>query len=254
MEPVAPPTLNPSAPQGVDHSLCDPSYCLLRATSPTSLAPPLRARVPLANLCLSRDRNPPRLHRFLQDSHELSYATLDTFFTGLEGLIGPPNPNLLVAMEREHCDSSDSQLAFSTPNYGVTTTSEIEWWFVFNPERGLRKLRLSEGWPQEEKLKTRDSQNMRQPVPLRDLQGGRHNVNAQLRVLASSGNHEEVSEAEMIAARLCASRSDTHASTRTQRHARINPHAATRATPQCFPRLLTWAHAGCLPLFVACPC
>jgi hypothetical protein len=108
----------------------------------------------------------------------------------------------MVAMEREHCDSTDSQFAFSTSNYGMTTTSEIEWWFVADPERGLRRLRLTDGWPQEEKLKTRNPQHMRRPLPLRDLQGGRHNANAQLRVLASNGAHEELAEAEMIAARL----------------------------------------------------
>ena len=36
--------------------------------------------------------------------------------------------------------SADSQQAFTTSNYGITTTSEVEWWFVVDPEAGLKQL------------------------------------------------------------------------------------------------------------------
>ena len=168
-------------------------------------------------------------------------------------------------MEREHIQSADSQIAFSTPNYGVTSTSEIEWWyrvpapyqlpgmlpavplcvaaslhsrcvgafcnayallpdyvcclchvasgahtrstarlrtpprrFCVDPERGVEKLKLTDGWPKEEKLRHRREEFMRQCVPLSELQGARHNVNAQLR----SMGEPELSEAEMIACRM----------------------------------------------------
>ena len=41
--------------------------------------------------------------------------------------IGPPNPNLADAMEREHCHMPDSTLFFRTTNYGIDTRSDIEY-------------------------------------------------------------------------------------------------------------------------------
>lgn len=63
---------------------------------------------------------------------------------------------LAEAMEREHCHSSDSQAAFVTPNYGVSTTSEIEWHYVYNPtDKQMRVLSLNgkalTEWPGERK-------------------------------------------------------------------------------------------------------
>ncbi len=34
---------------------------------------------------------------------------LQSFFDGLEGLIGSPNPNLLEAMAAEHCNGPDAR-------------------------------------------------------------------------------------------------------------------------------------------------
>ena len=58
----------------------------------------------------------------------LSFGKLDAFSRGLEGRIGPPNPNLRDAMAHEHCYALDSHLPFLSGNYGINTTSEIEWW------------------------------------------------------------------------------------------------------------------------------
>ena len=73
--------------------------------------------------------------KFLEESDvfTLSYGGLDTFFGGLEGLLGPPSPQLTTAMLREHCHSEDSAVEFTTSNYGITTTSQIEYHFVFDP-------------------------------------------------------------------------------------------------------------------------
>ena len=44
--------------------------------------------------------------KFVQDggAFTMSYGGLDTFFGGLEGLIGAPIPKLIDAMRREHCE------------------------------------------------------------------------------------------------------------------------------------------------------
>eukprot|EP00457_Paulinella_chromatophora_P000677 gb/GEZN01000677.1/.p1 GENE.gb/GEZN01000677.1/~~gb/GEZN01000677.1/.p1 ORF type:complete len:1038 (-),score=126.73 gb/GEZN01000677.1/:748-3453(-) len=70
------------------------------------------------------------------------------FNEGLGGLIGSPDPNLLVAMEREHCESVDSKTLFSNMNYCVDTNSRIEWHFVVCPDKALAKLDI-QAWPVE---------------------------------------------------------------------------------------------------------
>ena len=53
-------------------------------------------------------------------------------------------------MAHEHCYALDSHLPFLSGNYGINTTSEIEWWFVRAPgEAGLKECGLSK-WPAEE--------------------------------------------------------------------------------------------------------
>ena len=66
--------------------------------------------------------------KFVQDgAFIMEYGGLDTFFGGLEGLIGEPSPNLMGAITHEHCNSIDSDLDFHAGNYGTTTTSKIEY-------------------------------------------------------------------------------------------------------------------------------
>ena len=81
----------------------------------------------------------------------LAYGGLSTFFEGLDGIIGPPNPNLQQAMEHEHTQRADSKEKFTTDNYGITTTSEVEYTFVVRPGIGLAAVGL-EAWPTEAKL------------------------------------------------------------------------------------------------------
>ena len=59
------------------------------------------------------------------ETFKLSYGGLEVFFGGLESLIGPPNPNLKDAMEREHCHSADSTQLFRTSNYGIDTRRDM---------------------------------------------------------------------------------------------------------------------------------
>lgn len=56
---------------------------------------------------------------------ELSYQGLDSFFHGLEGIIGPPDPRLRHGMTNEHMSGTESDDEFTTANYGVTTTSKV---------------------------------------------------------------------------------------------------------------------------------
>ena len=90
--------------------------------------------------------------KFAENTFELSYGDLPDFFSGLEGVIGPPDPKLLNAMYREHCVADDSSDFFVSTNYAVETTSSIEWYYVNDPQaegrEHLKKFKL-DNWPAE---------------------------------------------------------------------------------------------------------
>jgi len=95
-----------------------------------------------------------RLHeKFVQEGGalQLSYDGLSLFFKGLRGLVGPPQPNLAEALRREHCEGPDKRVEFTAANYGTTTTSPLEYYFVADPERGLELYGRDE-YPREAKL------------------------------------------------------------------------------------------------------
>ena len=75
----------------------------------------------------------------------LLYGDLPAFFQGLEPRIGSPDPKVLKDMAADHCSRPDAQVEFTTGNYSVVTTSEVEWKFVYEPETPLK-------WPIEERL------------------------------------------------------------------------------------------------------
>lgn len=62
--------------------------------------------------------------------------------------MGPPHVSPLAAMKEEHTQREDSLAKLSTSNYGLTTTSNIEWRFVAEPDAPPRG-----GWPVEERLR-----------------------------------------------------------------------------------------------------
>ena len=64
---------------------------------------------------------------------EMAFGQPKEFFKGLDGLIGPPNPNLQEGMRWEHCERKDSHRPFTTPNSGITTTASIEFLYVVEP-------------------------------------------------------------------------------------------------------------------------
>ena len=63
--------------------------------------------------------------KFVDDytATEMAFGQQDEFFKGLEGLIGPPNPDLVKGIRGEHCERTDSHWPFTTHNYGIETTS-----------------------------------------------------------------------------------------------------------------------------------
>ena len=57
----------------------------------------------------------------------MEFMGLSSFYSGLEGVIGPPQPNLFEGMRREHVKAADSDTEFTSDNYGTKTTPRIEW-------------------------------------------------------------------------------------------------------------------------------
>lgn len=137
--------------------------------------------------------------KFVEDgAGMLSYGGLNTFYGGLEGKIGAPNPRVMVAMAAEHEEAADSHEKVTTSNYELTTTSAIEWAFVATPDCEPRT-----GWPAEERLRRAHAQSassvgrsagdealiasgarMRAPMPLDELRALIAERNEQLAALS----------------------------------------------------------------------
>jgi hypothetical protein len=97
---------------------------------------------------------------------EYQFAGLDVFFNGLEGLIGLPEARALQAMELEHTAAADSLDEFTSPDYGISTTPEVEWWFVAEPERAVE-------WPAETRnlgAPEPSPVKRRKPLPLSEIE------------------------------------------------------------------------------------
>ncbi|KAL1520857.1 hypothetical protein AB1Y20_022418 [Prymnesium parvum] len=121
--------------------------------------------------------------KFVQEgaAFTMSYGGLDTFWGGLEALIGTPNPKLEQAIEREHRHSADSRDDFLASNYGTTTTSEGEYLFVLDPEGGLAELGWEE-WPADTRLRADPARAhlCRVPLPLSSFDGALAQLSAKL--------------------------------------------------------------------------
>jgi hypothetical protein len=117
---------------------------------------------------------------------ELSYGDISTFFGGLEGLVGPPKLDVFQGMQDEHIDSLDSRSEFTTNNYGITTTSEIEWHFVVDPETAMETLNLSKR-PDESQAKL-NSSRFRKADPLSTFRLVVDTLNDQLKKAAANYN------------------------------------------------------------------
>jgi hypothetical protein len=75
--------------------------------------------------------------KFAADKHGFTYVygSMKMFQAGLEGYVGPPNPDIRSAMEREHLNSAFSTLGFQC--WGVfhsekKTTAKVQWEYIVN--------------------------------------------------------------------------------------------------------------------------
>ena len=98
---------------------------------------------------------------------ELSYGGLDTFFGGLEAIVGSPNPKLFEGMAADHTDGpgTESTDTFVAGNYGVQTSSKVEWFYGVDADATPAQFGL-DAWPaeSEEKLPDRAVARKRQPI------------------------------------------------------------------------------------------
>ena len=104
-------------------------------------------------------------------------------------------------MEGEHTAKADSCKFFTAGNYGITTQSRVEWFFVVDPSEGLRKLPKDAlptgGYPGETQHKLA-LRKRRFAMPLHTFDVAVSEVNAELRKLSVRPMRQE----ELIGARL----------------------------------------------------
>ena len=70
----------------------------------------------------------------VSDSIAMKHESLVAFHCGLQGKIGLPQANVHAGVEEEHMLCDDSSSEFGSGHYEITTTSQAEWRFVFEPE------------------------------------------------------------------------------------------------------------------------
>jgi len=97
-------------------------------------------------------------------------------------------------MRREHCGSADSDSKFQNRNYGIGTTSRIEWWFVVDPSATQLAALELERWPSEDPALC---SHPRSPRPLDSFQAEVKAINERLRAERCANVLRE----ELIAAR-----------------------------------------------------
>jgi len=131
---------------------------------------------------------------------ELSYSGLEALYGGLEGRIGEPQAAVFETMLSEHQKRADSTCEFTTVNYGICTTSALEWHYVVEPFTSKDTLaRMGrDGWASEAQDKLPDRSLCRQPEPLEIILARCKDLNARL---ATQGQ-PLVEKCEVVAARL----------------------------------------------------
>ena len=130
---------------------------------------------------------------------ELEYFGLETFFGGLEGVVGPPDPKVLEGMRREHVHGPGTEATdpFTTPNYGVETTSQVEWSYVAEDNATPEQLGLT-AWPVEAATHLPDRSRCRVRQPLATFEATVRQYNERLQ----AARQPTMMTAEVIAARL----------------------------------------------------
>ena len=149
--------------------------------------------------------------KFASDAKfEMSFGSLESFFGGLEALIGPPtlvNGSVMNSMELEH-NGDDANTDFTSSN-GVTSTSSLEWQFVANPSEDMifpdraglsawRERASSKAHPDNELEPRENERRGRRPVMLTELTERMTAHNEQL----EAEGHTKLVLDEVIGARL----------------------------------------------------
>ena len=131
----------------------------------------------------------------------LSYSTdASLYWGGLKRLTGPPvdqtRNTLDHAMAAEHTQSADSDEPFETGNYGLYSTSRIEWAFVVadNHDTAREELGIDE-WPGTERGR---EHGIRMPQTMADFDHEWQNVNRKLQ----GAGEQDLSAPEFISLRL----------------------------------------------------
>ena len=156
--------------------------------------------------------------KFVQQGEglDLGFGDIDTFFGGLEGIVGAPNPMIQTGMTRDHCEGEDADEPYVSSNYKMRTTSRVEWWFVFDPKEGLAKNEdRAAGWkhlaasfanlggvtayPVEDPSTISGSAKPREAVLLSAFESDMHSMSKRLRRL----HQPKLLVEESIAGRLC---------------------------------------------------
>lgn len=55
---------------------------------------------------------------------------IEEFYAGVTGVIGEPNIDIKAGVRKEHAEMADSEVPFTTSNYGITTTPKMEYTVV----------------------------------------------------------------------------------------------------------------------------
>ena len=168
-------------PPSVPPSQLTSALSSLLPISPSTPPPPPHTH-PHTHTHLSPRRSSPL-------AHALQYGRLEVFFSGLEGLLGPPSMRVLEGIEREFCAAADAAEVFTTSN-GMTTTSETEFEFVVAPQPG-------KAYPERADV-AHKPQHRRKPLPPSEFAEA---LALRNRALAAEG-HPELMVEEQIAGRL----------------------------------------------------
>jgi len=133
----------------------------------------------------SRAEQPPAdrdANRFA--GFELTYASTRHYFGGLASIVGQPSPRVHEGMRLEHCGKEDARIVFRAPNYGTTTTSEVEWHFCAatgaEPAEAAAAALSACGfqdWPAEERARLSHGRSRR---PLEAFDGPMRDANEAL--------------------------------------------------------------------------
>lgn len=132
-------------------------------------------------------------------STEMSMSGLSTFYGGLSGVVGGPRPKVRAAMAADHTQGQDADDEFVTGNYGVATTSRVEWLYVTDESDTASPVPHGyASWPAESHAKLPNLSHHRRRRPLSELTSAAETQNAQL----CAHDHPPLIVEELIGANL----------------------------------------------------